>query len=96
MVAPARVTAWGWSLAAAVAAGFVGVLAFKGERPEPGLARFAPAGLLADWPVQQVKSVEISAAAYHRSFRRDPRVAGARKRRTLQPRQSLPSTSIWG
>ena len=47
-------------------------MAFEGERPEPGLARFAPAGLLADWPVQQVVSVEVSAGAHHRSFRRDP------------------------
>ena len=63
---------WGWPIAAALAAGFIGLLAFEGERPEPGLARFAPAGLLADWPVQQVASVEVSAGTYHRSFRRDP------------------------
>jgi hypothetical protein len=72
MVAPAGVKAWGWPAAAALAAGFIAVLAFQGERPEPGLARFAPAGLLADWLVEQILSVEISAGPQHWSFRRDP------------------------
>jgi len=64
--------AWGWPVAAALAAGFIGLLAFHGERPEPGLARFVPAGLLADWQVQQVISVEVGAGAYRRSFHRHP------------------------
>lgn len=72
MVAPASVKAWGWPVAATLAAGFIGLLAFHGERPEPGLARFTPAGLLADWPVEQVTSVEISSGAYRRAFRRNP------------------------
>ena len=63
---------WGWPVAATFATGFIGLLAFQGERPEPGLARFAPAGLLAEWPVQQVASVEVGIGAYHRSFRREP------------------------
>jgi hypothetical protein len=66
------VKAWRWSVAAALAACFIGVLAFHGERPEPGLARFVPAGLLADWPVHQVTSVEVSVGADHRSFHRNP------------------------
>jgi hypothetical protein len=41
------------------AAGFIGVLAFQGERQEPGLAPFARAGLLADWPIEQVTAVEV-------------------------------------
>jgi hypothetical protein len=72
MVAPAGVKAWGWYAAAALAAGFIAVLAFQGERPEPGLARFVPAGLLAGWPVEQVSSVEVTAGTLHRTFRRDP------------------------
>jgi hypothetical protein len=72
VVAPARLRAWGWPLAAALAAGLLGILAFEGERPEPGLAWFAPAGLLAEWPVQQVTSVDVSAGTGHRSFYRDP------------------------
>ena len=83
MVAPARVKAWGWPAAAALAGGFIGILALHGERPEPGLARFTPAGPLADWPVQRVTSVEVSTVAQHWSFRRTfgggwrPEAAGA-------------------
>jgi hypothetical protein len=72
VVAPTGVRPWGWPLAAALAAAFIGVLAFEGERPEPGLARFAPAGLLADWPIERVTSVEVGAGAKHRLFRRYP------------------------
>jgi hypothetical protein len=72
VVAPASLKAWGWPVAATLAAGSIGLLAFHGERPEPGLARFTPAGLLADWPVEQVTSVEVSSPAYWRSFRRSP------------------------
>ena len=64
------VTRWAWPIAAAVAAGFIAVLAFHGERPEPGLERFTPAGLLADWPIEQVIAVEVSAGADRRSFHR--------------------------
>jgi hypothetical protein len=71
VVAPESLKAWAWPLAATLAAGFIGLLAFHGERPEPGLARFRPAGLLADWPVEQVTSVEVDAGANHWSFRRN-------------------------
>jgi hypothetical protein len=72
MVAPAGVKAWGWPVAAALAVGFIGLLAFHGERPEPGLVRFAPAGLLVGWPLQDVRSVEVSAGTQYRSFYRTP------------------------
>jgi hypothetical protein len=72
LVAPARVKAWTRALAAALAAGFIGFLAFQGERPEPGLARFTPAGPLADWPVEQVIFVEVDSGTKHRLFHRDP------------------------
>jgi hypothetical protein len=72
VVAPTRLKGWGWPVAAIIAVGFIAVLAFHGERPEPGLARFAPAGLLADWPVRQVTSVDVAAGAQSRSFRRHP------------------------
>lgn len=67
-MAAARVKLWGWWLAAALAAGFLGVLAFHGERP--GLERFEPAGLLVGWPLEDVAAIEISAGTQHRSFRR--------------------------
>jgi len=72
VVAPASVKNWAWTVAATLAAGFIGLLAFQGERPEPGLARFAPAGILAEWPVSQVTSVEVSAGANHWLFLREP------------------------
>ena len=72
MVAPAGLswTRWAWPIAAAIAAGCIALLAFHGERPEPGLERFRPAGLLADWPIEQAMAVEVSAGADRRSFRR--------------------------
>jgi hypothetical protein len=72
VVAPAGLKACRWPVAATLAAGFIGLLAFEGERPEPGLARFAPAGILADWPTQQVTSVEVGVGTDRRSFRRNP------------------------
>lgn len=66
-----RSPAWGWPVAAAAAAGFIALLALHGERPEPGMARFAPAGLLAGWQLQQVVTVEIADGAGRRVFRRD-------------------------
>ena len=61
MVAAAGVRGWAWPVTAAFAAGFIALLALHGERPETGLARFQPAGLLADWPIEQVTSVELRA-----------------------------------
>jgi len=72
VVAAAGVRGWGWTAAAALAAGFIVLLALHGERPEPGLARFHPAGLLADWPIEQVTSVELRAGARRQLFHRDP------------------------
>jgi len=62
--------AWGWAAAAALAAAFLCVLAFQGERPEPGLSRFEPAGLLVDWLTEDVAALELSAGTQHRSFHR--------------------------
>lgn len=71
MVAAARLKSWTWPLAAAAAAGFIALLAFRGERPEPGLARFKPAGLLAEWPAAQVTALEVDDGIRRHSFRRD-------------------------
>jgi len=72
VVAAARVTAWAGGAAALLAAGFIAALAFTGERPQAGLDRFRPAGVLAGWPVQDIVSIEIVAGAEHRLFRRGP------------------------
>jgi len=75
VVAAARLTVWAGGAAALLAAGFIAALAFTGERPEPGLERFHPAGVLAAWPTGDIASVEIVAGAERRLFRRGP--AGA-------------------
>ena len=72
MVAAPRLTAWVGGAAALLAAGFIAALAVTGERPEPGLERFRPAGVLARWPVEDIVSVEIIAGAEHRLFQRSP------------------------
>jgi len=72
VAASARLKGWAWPVAAALAVGFIGVLAFHGERREPGLARFRPAGVLATWPIEQVTFVEVGTATKRRSFRRSP------------------------
>lgn len=69
-MAAAGVRTWAWAVGAALAAGFLGVLAFHGERPEPGLDRFEPAGLLVDWPIEDIAKLELSAGTKHRSFHR--------------------------
>jgi hypothetical protein len=70
VVAPARVRRWAWPAAAGVAAAFIAAAAFHGNRPQSGLARFAPAGVLASWPLDQVAKIEVTAGATHHSFHR--------------------------
>lgn len=72
MVAAARLKRCLWPVAAAVAVAFVGVLAFHGERPEPGLARFEPAGLLAKSAPEHISVIELKTAMRDRVFRREP------------------------
>ena len=69
-MAASRLKVWGWAIAAALAAGFLGLLAFHGERPEPGLGRFEPAGVLVDWPVEDIAALDVFARTAHRSFQR--------------------------
>ncbi len=72
MVVAAIVTRWRWPLAAAIAAGFIAILAFHGERPEPGLGRFEAAGLLASWSAGDVAALEVGAGPARRYFRLVP------------------------
>jgi hypothetical protein len=69
-VAAAGVKNCCWAGAAVLAAGFLGLLAFQGERPEPGLGRFEPAGLLVDWRIDDIAALDLSAGTDRRSFRR--------------------------
>jgi hypothetical protein len=70
VVAAAGLRRFAWPVAAGIAAAFIAVLALHGERPQPGLARFAPAGVLADWPVERISEIEVVAATRRRSFHR--------------------------
>ena len=69
-MAATRLTVWASSTAALLALAFIAALAFTGDRPEPGLERFRPAGVLAAWEVEDIVTVEIVAGAKHRLFRR--------------------------
>lgn len=56
--------------AAGVATVLITALALHGERPQSGLMRFAPAGVLADWPIREVSEVAVGTNATTRTFRR--------------------------
>ena len=62
MVAAPALRRLAWPGAAVAAAAFIAALAFLGERPEPGLARFQAAGLMLHLPPERVSRVEIEAA----------------------------------
>ena len=72
MVAATRLTVWASSTAALLTLAFIAALAFTGDRPEPGLERFRPAGVLAAWEIEDIVAVEIVAGTEHRLFRRGP------------------------
>ena len=72
MVSTASLRQWGWPVTAALAIGFLAVVALHGSRPEPGLVRFKASGLLADWPAQRIVAVEIGTERGRTAFRRDP------------------------
>ncbi|HKU98943.1 MAG TPA: hypothetical protein VJR58_26865, partial [Vineibacter sp.] len=61
-----------WVALAAVAAGFVAVLAMRGERPEAGLQRFEPSGFLAQREPQDVRALVVEAAGRQWRYRRSP------------------------
>jgi hypothetical protein len=70
LVASTAVRISGWMLAAGLAAAFLGVLALHGERPEPGLGRFEPAGLLFDWPIEDLAVLDVAGGPDRHVFRR--------------------------
>jgi hypothetical protein len=70
-VAPPLIGRVGWPLAAAAAFVFLAALALHGERPEPGLARFKPAGLLTAFAPEEARQIEIAQGGETWRFRRD-------------------------
>ncbi len=75
MVAASLTKRAAWAVLALVAAGFVGVVAMRGERPEAGLQRFEPSGFLAGRAPQDVRALVIDAAGRQRHYRRSPQGA---------------------
>jgi hypothetical protein len=57
-----------WGGAAGTAAVLIAALALHGQRPEPGLVRFEPAGLMLHLPPERVAEVEVTAGAVWRRF----------------------------
>lgn len=58
-------------MAAALAATLLLVLALHGERPEPGLDRFKPAGLLTAFAPEDAREIEVRRGRQAWRFRRD-------------------------
>lgn len=65
----------GWLALALAAAGFVGFVAMRGERPEAGLDRFESGGFLAEREAQDVRAVVVEAGGRQWRFQRSPRGA---------------------
>jgi hypothetical protein len=61
----------GWIAAAALAAAAIFALATHGQRPDPGLAVFAPAGVMASVPPERVTAVVVSRGTGRRELTRD-------------------------
>ena len=72
MVASTGLRRFAWPAAAGAAAALIVVLALDGGRLQPGLSRFAPAGVLADWRPGQVSEVMVGTPELSRTFRRGP------------------------
>jgi hypothetical protein len=58
----------GWIVAVVIAAGVIVPLAFRGQRPEPGLARFEAAGVMLHIAPERIVEVEIAGGDERRRF----------------------------
>jgi len=80
VVAQAGVKRFAWPAAAAVAAVLLAALAVHGERPQSGIMRAVPPGVLAGWDLLQITEVSVATSGGARTFRRGEagqwRVAG--------------------
>jgi hypothetical protein len=59
-----------WIVAATLAAGFLALLAFHGERANTSMATFQPAGFMAHLTAADVRSIEVLAGAQRWQFAR--------------------------
>lgn len=69
-MAPATLMRHAWIAAAALAAGFLALLAFHGERANTSMATFQPAGFMAHVAATDVKSVEVLSGGKRWQFAR--------------------------
>ena len=69
-----------WPVAAGIAVALLAALAVHGERPQSGIMRAVPAGVLAGWDLLQITEVAVATSGSARTFRRGEagqwRVAG--------------------
>ena len=70
MVATPALRRWLWPAAALLAVSALTILATTGRRPEPGLARFEPAGVMLAIPVEDVTAIDVRAGDRHWRFER--------------------------
>jgi hypothetical protein len=71
-VAAPPVRTWAWIAGAAVAGGVLLAIALHGERPDAGLARYHPNGVMVAVPTERVAAVEVRRAGRIWRFSRTP------------------------
>jgi hypothetical protein len=76
---------WRWIAASSIAALAIVVLAATGQRPEPGLVRFQPAGVMLHIAPDQVAAVEVQTSGRSARFDRDARGMWHRGDRSVSP-----------
>src|SRR6266705_3794009 len=72
MVATPALKRAAWVGAAGLAAGLIIILAWHGRRPDPGLVRFEPGGVMVHLRLEDVVEVQVRAGNHHQSFARSP------------------------
>jgi len=70
MVAASALKRVAWMGAVGLAAGLIIVLAWHGRRPDPGLVRFEPGGVMLHLRLEDVVEVQVRAGNHHQSFAR--------------------------
>ena len=68
MVAASALKRTAWLAAVGLAAGLIIVLAWHGRRPDPGLARFEPGGVMPHLRLEDIVEVQVRAGNHHQSF----------------------------
>ena len=72
MVAAPALKRAAWIGGAGLAASVLLVLAWHGHRPDPGLVRFEPRGVMLQLRVEEIVEVQVSAGHHQQSFTRSP------------------------